>query len=160
MLRKRSSPSGSVARKKTVRKRAARSAAETRAQNKRKQREAPPDAERVLLRLRKICLRLPEAEEIETWGHPTFRVRKKIFAGFDGGGSGATLGVKATFETQEILVETDPRFSIAPYVGQHGWVSMRLDGTIDWGLVEELVRDSYRLIVPKSLIKTLRNDAD
>ena len=29
---------------------------------------------------RAYALSLPEAVEIETWGHPTFRVREKIFA--------------------------------------------------------------------------------
>ncbi len=32
-----------------------------------------------LRRLRPICLALPEAEERETWGEATFRVRNKIF---------------------------------------------------------------------------------
>ena len=30
--------------------------------------------------LRELALGLPGAEERETWGHPTFRVRDKIFA--------------------------------------------------------------------------------
>jgi len=34
-----------------------------------------------LLRLRKICLALPGAEEVETWGHPTFRVNVGKAAG-------------------------------------------------------------------------------
>ena len=32
------------------------------------------------VRLRAICLALPEATEKEAWGDPTFRVRDKIFA--------------------------------------------------------------------------------
>jgi hypothetical protein len=35
--------------------------------------------QRSLTRLHPICLALPEAEERETWGEPTFRVREKIF---------------------------------------------------------------------------------
>ena len=30
--------------------------------------------------LRRVVLALPEAEERETWGHPTFRARDKLFA--------------------------------------------------------------------------------
>jgi hypothetical protein len=30
--------------------------------------------------LRRVVLSLPEAEERETWGHPTFRVRDRMFA--------------------------------------------------------------------------------
>jgi len=33
--------------------------------------------QRSLARLRPICLALPEAEERETWGEPTFRVRDR-----------------------------------------------------------------------------------
>jgi predicted DNA-binding protein (MmcQ/YjbR family) len=47
--------------------------------------------------LRRVVLSLPEAEERETWGHPTFRVRDKMFAalsddaqqGWAGGDRGA-----------------------------------------------------------------------
>jgi len=39
-----------------------------------------PTAKKPTDRLRRICLALPEAEERETWGDPTFRVRDKIFA--------------------------------------------------------------------------------
>src|SRR3954447_11870185 len=31
-------------------------------------------------KLRKLCLALPEAHEVEAWGEPTFRVRNKMFA--------------------------------------------------------------------------------
>ena len=36
--------------------------------------------ERLVDRLRAICLALPEAAEKETWGDPTFRVHERIFA--------------------------------------------------------------------------------
>ena len=35
---------------------------------------------REVARLRRICLKLPDAVEKETWRIPTFRVRDKIFA--------------------------------------------------------------------------------
>ena len=33
-----------------------------------------------LIRLRALCLALPESSEKLAWGEPTFRVRNKIFA--------------------------------------------------------------------------------
>ena len=33
-----------------------------------------------LTRVRKLCLALPEAHEVEAWGEPTFRVKNKLFA--------------------------------------------------------------------------------
>jgi predicted DNA-binding protein (MmcQ/YjbR family) len=102
-------------------------------------------------RLRTMCLALPETSEVLTWeDHPTFRVKDKIFviAGADGGG----ITVKATKDDQEALVATHPRITVAAYVGRHGWVSVDLTGKgLDWGMVEDLVRESYRLIAPKRL---------
>ncbi len=102
-----------------------------------------------LERIRALCLAYPESTEVVAWGHPTFRVRDKIFAstGFDG----TTLGVKATHEQQADLVSSDPRFSIADYVGKHGWVTMSLAGKVDFGFVESLIKESYRLVAPKTL---------
>ena len=37
-----------------------------------------------LVRLRKLCLALPEAHEVEAWGEATFRVKNKIFAMYAG----------------------------------------------------------------------------
>jgi predicted DNA-binding protein (MmcQ/YjbR family) len=99
-------------------------------------------------RLRAICLGLPEAEERETWGEPTMRVRNKIFA-FP---RDQQVTVKADPEERESLL-ADPRFFLPPYVGSKGWVGLRLDGPAepDWGEVRELVTTSYRLIAPKRL---------
>src|SRR5690242_16181943 len=48
-------------------------------------RRAARMAPRPLVRLRKICLALPEAHEVEAWGEPTFRVRNKLFAMYASG---------------------------------------------------------------------------
>lgn len=109
----------------------------------------------LLPRLREICLALPETTEVEAWGHPTFRVNNKIFAGVGVEGTQATLGVKTTPDMQAALVSSDPRFTVAAYVGQHGWVSLSLSGTVDLGEVEMLVRGSYRLVAPARLVRQL-----
>lgn len=101
-------------------------------------------------RLRALCLSLPEATEEVTWETDlTFRVRTKIFAITGGDAGGVTL--KATKEDQAELVASDPRITVAAYVGRFGWMSVDLTGRPDWSLVEELVRESYRLIAPKKL---------
>ena len=112
-----------------------------------------PPATKVIARLRKICLALPEAEEIETWGHPTFRVRKKIFVGCGASDDGrAQMSCKAPPGEQRALVATDPtRFFVPAYVGNRGWVGVRLDGVVDWDEIAELVEESYRLTAPKKL---------
>ena len=115
------------------------------------------DPEKVLTRLRRTCLALPEAYETTSFGHPTFRAGrtgKKTFAVFENYRGEDTICVKATLEDQALLV-LDPRFFVAPYVGKHGWTSMRTAGAIDWTEVEDLVRESYRLVALKSMIAKL-----
>jgi hypothetical protein len=103
--------------------------------------------ERVLARLRRICLGLPDTTEVVAWGHPTFRVGKKIFVGFGGDDERLEMGFKADGLEQRELVETEPAiYSVAKYVGQHGWVTMRLDGAVDWKSVERHVIESWRRI--------------
>jgi predicted DNA-binding protein (MmcQ/YjbR family) len=115
------------------------------------------DPEKVLTRLRRTCLALPEAYETTSFGHPTFRAGrtgKKTFAVFENYRGEDTICVKATLEDQALLV-LDPRFFVAPYVGKHGWTSMRTAGAIDWTEVEDLVRESYRLVALKSMLAKL-----
>ena len=86
--------------------------------------------------LRRAALSLPEAEERETWGHPTFRVRDKMFATLSDDGRSA--GIKTTKEEQTALVAADPEtFGVPAYVGRHGWVSVEL-ATADPAEVREL----------------------
>jgi predicted DNA-binding protein (MmcQ/YjbR family) len=108
--------------------------------------ESPAD------RLRAICLALPEAEERETWGAPTYRVRGKIFAMERRDDGRPSLWCKAPPGSREVLVGADPaRFFAPPYVGPKGWVGVRLDDGPDWGEVEALARRSYRLVAPRRL---------
>jgi predicted DNA-binding protein (MmcQ/YjbR family) len=108
--------------------------------------ETPPD------RLRALCLALPEAEEKEAWGDPTFRIRDKIFAMEKRGDGRISVWCKAPPGSQAVLVGADPElFFVPPYVGHKGWAGMRLDGKPDWDEVALLVRRSYRLTAPKRL---------
>ena len=115
-------------------------------------------AVKVLGRLRKICLALPEAEEIETWGHPTFRVRKKIFVGCGAGDDGvAQMTCKAPPGEQRALVASDPeRFFVPAYVGYRGWIGVRLDVDVDWGEIDGVVRDAFCMVAPKTVVAALR----
>jgi hypothetical protein len=112
-----------------------------------------------LSRLRKICLALPQASEVEAWGTSTFRCGK-IFAMFspasDHQHSGGRFGVwlKAAPGNQELMVRDDPgRFFVPPYVGPSGWIGVRLDEDPPWGEIAQLIEESWRLIAPKRLVK-------
>ena len=108
--------------------------------------------------LRRVVLSLPEAEERETWGHPTFRVRDKMFAALSDDGRQAS--VKATRQEQAALIATAPEtFSVPAYVGRYGWVSVEL-ATIDPTELAELVVEAWRQTAPKRLVATYDADQD
>ena len=107
----------------------------------------------VLLRLRKICLALPGAEETENFGHPFFRFKGKPFCIFHGADDAFTIAVKVAKTEQGMFLE-DPRFFRTPYIGQHGWVSLKATGRLDWEEVEELVKGSYRLVAGRRAPKS------
>ena len=115
-------------------------------------------------RLRKLCLALPEAHEVEAWGEPTFRVRNKLFAMYahaesHHGGGRPGVWCKSTRLEQDLLVRSEPdRYFVPPYVGPSGWVGIRLDRKPDWKAVADILRDAYRLTAPKKLLALL--DAD
>jgi predicted DNA-binding protein (MmcQ/YjbR family) len=103
-------------------------------------------------RLREICLAFPEAAEQETWGHPTFRVRDKIFAACGSEDERLSMTCKAPAGAQEVLVAADPgRFFRPAYVGHRGWIGVRLDRSTDWDQIADLVEESYRMTAPKRL---------
>jgi len=102
----------------------------------------------VLRRVREICLALPDTVETMTWGKPHFRVKDKIFAGFNDEEDVPTIGFKLAMDHAASILE-DPRFERAPYVGHKGWVSMDASAITDWNEVRELIRESYSLIAPK-----------
>jgi predicted DNA-binding protein (MmcQ/YjbR family) len=109
-------------------------------------------ADRIVERLRAIVRALPETGEKTPWGpDPHWTVRDKIFAGYGGG----KLGVKVDKELQAALVASDPRFTVAPYVGKHGWVDLALGKAPNWAEVEALILGSYRLIAPRKLVAQL-----
>jgi hypothetical protein len=100
--------------------------------------------------LRRAALSLPETEERETWGHPTFRVRDKLFVTLSDDGQVASL--KATRQEQAALIAGDPEtFGVPAYVGQHGWVSIQL-ATVDPGELRELLVEAWRQTAPKRLV--------
>jgi hypothetical protein len=100
--------------------------------------------------LRELAMGLPGAEERETWGHPTFRVRDKIFSSMSDDAAIAT--VKASPEDQAVLVGDDPEtFGVASHVGRYGWTTIRLD-RIDADELRELVTEAWRRTAPKRAV--------
>jgi hypothetical protein len=101
--------------------------------------------------VRAFVLSLPEAHEVEQWGHPTFRVRDKIFASL--APDEATAGVKASLEVQQALVNSEPEtFGVADYVGRYGWMTVQLT-RVEADEMKELITEAWRRTAPKKLVK-------
>lgn len=99
---------------------------------------------------RRLCLALPETEEVETWGEATFRVRRRIFA--IGRADAKHVSLKASPDDQAGLIEMDPEtFSPAPYAGRFGWVRVRLSG-LGAALGERLVTNAWERTAPRRLV--------
>ncbi len=116
-----------------------------------------------LAKIRKLCLSLPEATEVEAWGAPTFRIGK-IFAMYSQpdnhhGEGREGIWVKSDHFTQDLLVRGQPaRYFKPPYVGPQGWTGVYLDGNTDWIALTILLRDAYRATAPKKLAALVPDD--
>ena len=97
-------------------------------------------------------------------GAPTFFIRdKKVLCTFHPNGihgeHGMSIWAPAPPGVQEQLVDDEPeRFYRPPYVGGKGWIGVRLDRDVDWEEIDRIVRDSYRLVAPKTLARLLDTD--
>lgn len=117
-------------------------------------------------RLRDLCLTLPEAQEVEGWGEPTFRVRNRIFAMYAGadshhGGGRESVWCKAKPVTQDMMIRTEPdRYFSPPYVGPKGWVGAWLGRSTDWVTLAGLVRDAYVQTAPKRVAMRLHEPVE
>ncbi len=108
------------------------------------------DEKKILEKLRELCLVLPKTSETITFGHPTFQVGTKTFTVLETYKGELSICVKVGKSMQQVFLE-DPRFYRTPYVGQHGWVSLRAKTKtkLNWEEIAELVRGSYELVSVK-----------
>ena len=99
---------------------------------------------------RRLCLSMPEAEEVETWGEATFRVKGRIFA--MGSMEGSAVSVKASLDDQAGLLAMDPKtFAASAYTGRFGWVRVELR-RLGPELAERLVRNAWERAAPRRLL--------
>ena len=124
-------------------------------------RGAPPPP--ILVRLRTICLDLPEVREEPAWAGVRWNIGRKNFAHvltLDGGwppayasAAGIDDGCVCTFRlAKESCVA--PRFRRAPFfrpVWFPNIAGVVIDPRTDWDELERLIRDSYKVLAPKKL---------
>jgi len=106
------------------------------------------------------CLAKPGAWQDEPWeGDIVAKVGDKIFAFLGATEDQTTIGLKCgDREAADLLID---RYQGAAtkmaYIGQHGWNTFALDGTIPPDEIQDLIDTSYDLIVAK-LPKSKRPD--
>ena len=119
------------------------------------------ERERVLAKLRELCLALPETSERPSHGAPTFFIREKrsflmVLTNHHGDGRFA-IWCAAPDGMQRMLVDADAeRFFVPPYVGHRGWLGLRLDREIHWDELTGIVEDAYAEVAPAKLVEAAR----
>ena len=105
--------------------------------------------------VRALCVSMPGATEKATWGdadnagHPTFRVRDKIFVIMAVDGSGGS--VKTSTEEQTALLASFPEAAkYAAYTGRYGWVDLDFAGIPDEVLCKT-IEGAWARTAPKKL---------
>ena len=116
--------------------------------------------QKLLARVRAICMALPEVSERLSHGEVTWFIRdKRVLASMDDHHHGAdhfAVTCPAPPGVQQELIELEPdRFYRPAYVGPSGWIGVRLDRDVDWDEIERIIEDAYRLKAPKTLVKQL-----
>ncbi len=112
--------------------------------------DVPGDIE---VRLREICLALPDAYEQQAWKGTRWMVRAKTFANVLGveadGASGVVVAFRSQGDELDALVHAGH-----PFV-HLGWgrdaIGMYLDDDTDWDEVRELLTESFCMMAPKKL---------
>jgi predicted DNA-binding protein (MmcQ/YjbR family) len=108
---------------------------------------------RVLRRVRKQCLSLPETSEARSWGHPNFRAGKRTFAAFEWIGKRPSVAFRLNAADVDLLLRRSG-FFVTPY-GQGRWVSVWADRRLDWDLIDHLLESSYRIVALKRMVAVL-----
>jgi hypothetical protein len=111
--------------------------------------------------VRALCLALPDTTEKETWGdevnpgHPTFRVRDRIFvimAADETGGS-----IKTDPGEQAELMSAFPQAArFASYVGRFGWVDVDFAGIPD-EVLREVIEGAWARTAPTKVAEAWRS---
>jgi len=118
------------------------------------------DTEKLLKRCAACVASLPEVTIEHTNEHAAFVVADKKFAWFLNNHHGdgiVCICVKVEPELKETLIDMDPAKYLRPaYISRFGWLSIRLDtGAIDWSEIAQRLANSYRIVAPKRLLKSM-----
>lgn len=101
----------------------------------------------VFARARRQCLGLPGAIETLAWGHPVFKAGGKMFCTFEVMKGRPSIAFRLDTKSAASALK-DVRCFASPY-GRGLWVSVWVDGAVDWKQIGAFVDESYRTVAPK-----------
>src|SRR5262245_55256981 len=109
----------------------------------------------VFARTRRLCLALPDAVEAIAWGHPTFRAGagRKMFCAFEVMKGRPSIAFRLPAKEAAAAL-TDIRCFASPY-GRGLWVSVWVDGAVDWAQIEQFIVRGYRTVATKRQLAAL-----
>ena len=107
----------------------------------------------MVAKLRTLALSLPETTATMSWGHPNFRAGRKTFAAFEIVKGRPSIAFRLDRADRDRVLRRT-QFFATPY-GRGVWVSMWADKAIDWTLVGDLLRRSYRTVALKRMLAAL-----
>ena len=110
----------------------------------------------VFARTRRQCLSLPGSTEALAWGHPVFKAGGKMFCTFEIMKGRPSIAFRLPAREAAAALN-DVRCFASPY-GRGLWVSVWVDGAVDWKQVASFVECSYRTVAPKKLVAALGAD--
>lgn len=105
-------------------------------------------------RVRRICMAMPEAVEVEQFGEPWWKAGKKAFCSYGAEDMKEGVAFNLTLLDQQELCKR-PGFAPTHYVGQHGWTTLTFGRAVDWSEVEELVGLAYRKVANRRQLAAL-----
>ena len=115
--------------------------------------DRPETARPVVTKLRALCLAFPETSEVSSWGHPNFRAGRRTFSAFEIVKGRPSIAFRLDgVDANQLLRKKN--FFATPY-GQGRWVSVWVDGRVDWRVVARLLDRSYRTVAIKRMITAL-----
>ncbi|MGH3881411.1 MAG: MmcQ/YjbR family DNA-binding protein [Actinophytocola sp.] len=128
--------------------------------------DVPPE---VLVRLRPICLGLPEAYEEPAWVGTRWRIRKRTFAHVlrvapgqppvhakEASVDGESTVLTFRSRSPELEVLTDTGYPFYRPAWGRDVVGMILHADVDWSEVAELLTESYCVQAPHKLVEQVR----
>ncbi len=113
-----------------------------------------PAAQKILARVRKLCLALPESSEQSQFGFPVWRAGKRCFAQLYFLEQRLRLATWSGAELQSMLIE-DPRYRVPPYLGHNGWIALDVSKRGDADEMRGLIEQSYRHFALKRMLAAI-----